>query len=974
MSDLEDAHDVSMLDADPLNPNTHPLAADHHPYTTIKSEEEHEALYPNRPRNENPTLPFHELHQRLFEPLLDNSKKKAVGLHGPRRPGLPPHEVRTNIIAAFIKRWRTQVGPDIFPAFRLILPDTDRDRDVYHLKEKKLARLLIGVLQIHKTSDDAHGLLNWRDPGKWTASAGDFAGRAYEIVKKRPMRTEPGALTVAEVNDMLDTLSRTSLDAEQLPVWRRVYAEMCPEEMMWLVRIVLKQVKIGATSTTFFHAWHADAAALYSVSSSLRRVCWELWDPAVRVEAATRGVVLMSCFQPQLAQFQKKSLAGVVKAMGAPAAGFYCEEKLDGERMQMHYDGGEFRWWSRKAKEYTHLYGSGFANGSIARFMKEAFAKGLESVVLDGEMITWDPKADCIVAFGTLKTAAIETSNSPTNHDQHRPLFRVFDILYLNGQSIIDYDLETRRQALDAALTDVPRRFEVHPTQRLHTADDIEAQLRRVVATAGEGLVVKHPGAAYRLNDRNDSWLKVKPEYMTGFGESLDVLVVGGYWGGGRRGTVLSSYLCALRVDSADSDSPHFWSFCKVGGGFTAADYASIAHATQGKWHSWTASPPPTGLLELAGGARELERPDRWIHPADSFVVEIKAASVPPTDQFRTGCTLRFPRFKKLRPDRDWRSALSVDGFRALRAEAAAEAGERGMDVEVRGTKRVKRAFKVANGDAVPAFTSPPAAAAIFAGRSFYVMSDSLHPSCKATKSAIEATLKSHGGRIFQNESAARGITVLGDRRTVKIAALAAHDTVDILRPVWAFDCIAAGRVVPPEPARHILHALFHTAEKARGHVDRYGDPYYRLTSTEELAGVLAGIEIAADAEPDDALLDLLATAAGDGEGGDGLPGWMFRRCVVYVHAPSVAGCPGALVRWGGGEEVQELPAQGGVVTHVIVGDAAGEAEGVREWVQELRNRVAGWRGGLPVVVGERWVDVCIMEGTRVEEEGFVYR
>ena len=68
-------------------------------------------------------------------------------------------------------------------------------------------------MKINKISEDALALVNWKLPGRggggpgMASTAGDFAGRCYEVIKKRPMRTSPGELTVAQVNDMLDRLS-----------------------------------------------------------------------------------------------------------------------------------------------------------------------------------------------------------------------------------------------------------------------------------------------------------------------------------------------------------------------------------------------------------------------------------------------------------------------------------------------------------------------------------------------------------------------------------------------------------------------------------------------------------------------------------------------------------------------------------------------------------------------------------------------
>ena len=188
-------------------------------------------------------------------------------------------------------------------------------------------------------------------------------------------------------------------------------------------------------------------------------------------------------------------------------------------------------------------------------------------------------------------------------------------------------------------------------------------------------IVLKNPRSKYTLNVRNDAWIKVKPEYMTEFGESLDCVVIGGYYGTGHRGGRLSSFLCGLRVDTNHIDKganpEKCFSFFKVGGGLRSGDFAKIKYLTEGKWVNWDINNPPTEYIELGGASanRQHERPDVWIRPSESIVVEVKAASVETSERFATSYTLRFPRFKKLRDDKSWKEALSVYGFEALKKQ-----------------------------------------------------------------------------------------------------------------------------------------------------------------------------------------------------------------------------------------------------------------------------------------------------------------
>jgi DNA ligase-4 len=226
------------------------------------SEEELDAQYPGRPRNFAKTFPFHDLYMTLFDPLVDNAKgKKAVPQvarrkHGPHGPAkLSSTDIKITIIQRFISRWRSEVGDDFYPALRLIVPDKDRDRPMYGLKERAIAKLLIKLLKIGPKTEDASNLLNWKLPSHSAASgvAGDFPSRCHAVLKKRPMRTEVGDMRIAEVNELLDKLAAAQKEESQLPVFAEFYNRMNPDELHWLIRIILRRLNMGATERTFFH-------------------------------------------------------------------------------------------------------------------------------------------------------------------------------------------------------------------------------------------------------------------------------------------------------------------------------------------------------------------------------------------------------------------------------------------------------------------------------------------------------------------------------------------------------------------------------------------------------------------------------------------------------------------------------------------------------------------------------------------------
>ena len=1008
------------------------------------------ASFPNRPRNHTKTFRFSELFKSLFNPLIECkptplgvASGAAVRGKGRFGKGVPSakasyHEQRRHIIERFMSRWRADVGNDFYPAMRLILPDKDRDRGTYGLKESTIGRLLVKVMKIDRNSEDGYGLMHWKLPGQArggglgssgkSSSAGDFAARCFEVVGKRQMRTQPGEMTIGEVNVMLDRLAAASGEAEQLPIFEEFYQGMNAEELMWLVRIILKDMKVGATERTFLGLWHPDAEALFSVSSSLRRVCWELYDPELRLEQQETGVTLMSCFQPQLAQFQPStaSFAKLVANLGVTedSPDFWIEEKLDGERMQMHMleddtvaGGFRFAFWSRKAKDYTYLYGEGLEddNSALTRHLKKAFDPGVRNLILDGEMITWDPEVDKIVPFGTLKTAALEQQKNPFQTGP-RPLYRVFDILLLNDKSLTEYTLADRHKALERAVMGEPRRLELHPYESATSPSAVEPQLRKVVAEASEGLVLKNPRSRYQLNSRNNDWIKVKPEYMSEFGESLDCVIVGGYYGSGRRGGTLSSFLCGVRVGEnfvrAGGASPEkCLSFCKVGGGFKAEDYAEVKHHTEGKWRDWDAANPPSEFIELGGGERfQYERPDVWIHPRESVVVSVKAASFAPSDQFAMGWTLRFPRFRRLRTDKAWDAGMNMDEFEAIRGKVKQEEKERkAMEMENRKrkpvTKRARRDLVIAGTDPniAPAAFDPraPRKSELFRGLDFCVLSESLKPN-KMAKPALELLIKKNGGRIHQQIDKEIGMIVVADKNVVKVASLKRAGDVDIIRPKWVFDCLAQrqgaeeGFLLPFEE-EHMFFATDSTREVVETSTDRYGDSYARaLAGVEELKTIMREMDLQSSENSDDEgggrppfnAAQFLDQLEEHGHGMDELRGFMFRRCRIYfapseeVSSELTVEKLRAYIKFGGGVVVDDLDGDQGVTHVVVVVGAVGNEHDTnqsetkkkeRELAAEVRSKVSSTGGrAVPRIVGQKWVVDCWKEGTLVDEEAYV--
>lgn len=968
--------------------------------------EELDKQYPNRPHNHSPTLPFSDLVRLLFHSLTKPVPTGAAAKARRAASKVSPAEQRRNIIERFFSHWRNEVGNDIYPAMRLIIPEQDRERGVFRLKEQLIAKLLIKLMKISAKSTDGQSLLNWKVPGKSASSraAGDFAGRCFEALEKRPLRTMPGDIRIGEVNELLDKLAAASGEAEQLPVFEELYRRMSPEELQWMIRIILRQMKIGATERTLLNVWHDDGDALFNVSSSLRHVCWELWNPEVRLDEEDKDLSIMKCFVPQLATFKiTASFEKMVEKLNLPPHDphFYIEEKVDGERMQLHMDqdedtpgGYRFVFYSRKGKDYTYLYGSSFEDetSSLTRYLKNAFDDNIINCILDGEMIAWDPAMNKTLAFGTLKTAAHSVQKNPLNNQGWRPMFRVFDCLYVNSQDLTKKPLHQRRAVLEGIINEedgsvikpgiinpVPGRFEILPLKRTSSPSDIEPMLREVVANSSEGLMLKNPHSIYILNYRSAGWIKVKPDYMTEYGENIDCVIIGGYYGSGRRGNMLSSFLCGLRARRADIDAgiageETFYGFFKVGGGLTAQDYASIQHQTEGKWRPWN-SRAASNYVVLAVGDKE--RPDVWIRPSESIVIEVKGASAEPTTSFSVGMTLRFPRFLRLKLDKDWNNgALDMDDWERYQNDAdekVKEKKEMQMHDRRRPQKRQKVSLAVAGEDEYVSVVDKKSN--LFQGMAFYVPVGSSEP--QKSKSELEKLIREYGGSyISQPERVKSGdVVALADKlRTPRVIAITAIEGVTVIKPKWLFDCIKNNNLLPYEET-HLAHAPEDMHALAAQYTDQYGDSYCRDVDVEELREIFQSM--GKTPKPNLAGFDKEKFYDQLEAQGHELPrsrGYVFRKCLFYLaSAEGVSGLTLARLRgtigFGNGKVAEEL---GDEVTHVVVVAGRDDTEGARKAAADVRKRLSKREKlRIPRVVTEQWVEDCWREETRVGEDNY---
>ncbi|KAI0766955.1 DNA ligase 4 [Trametes elegans] len=762
--------------------------------------EGHPIEYPPPPQNKG-SAPFRVL-VALFEKLQSE-----------RKP-----EKRRKLLASWFNHWRQEIGYDLFPVLRLILPQKDRQRAVYGLKEKNLAKAYIKVISLGRNNPDAIRLLNWKRPTERDRSSGDFTTVLYEVIHKRSSLDE-GSLSVDDVNNILDELSQNMGKSDiQAKILQRLYNNGTSEEQKWIARIILKDMTISVKENTVFGVFHPDAYDLYNTCSDLKKVAWELWDPTRRLNEADKAVQLFRAFAPMLCKRPTKKIEDSVKEMQSRT--FIIEEKLDGERMQLHKRGNEYFYCSRrvchhgmKGKDYTYLYGKHVGTGSLTPYIDSAFDPRVDEIILDGEMLVWDPVSERNLPFGTLKTAAIDRSRKEFNP---RPCFRVFDLLYLNGMSLLHKSLKFRKRNLRSCLQPVQGRIEFVTEFEGRTAKDVRSRMDEIIVERGEGLIMKHPDSEYVLNGRNKDWIKVKPEYMDNMGETVDVIVVAGNYGSGRRSGGVSTLICAVlddrRTHNQDED-PKYSTFVRIGTGLSYADYIWIR---QKPWKQWGSDPP--SFLQVARKGHD-DKGDVYLEPQDSFILKVKAAEITSTDKYHLGFTMRFPRALQIRDDLSVGDCMSTT---QILAHIRSEKKRKMEDEPEKSKKRQNTTKKKLN--MMPEYNAVnlkdvPVESNLFEGYKFVVYSDPKSRSGTDDKRALLQMIHAHGAKYAQvarNEPDT--LIVYGGQTTpYDIKLIVNKGVCDIIRPQWILDCVAQEEIVP------LTKKYFFHATARRKETDEYG-------------------------------------------------------------------------------------------------------------------------------------------------------
>lgn len=497
--------------------------------------------------------------------------------------------------------------------------------------------LEIGMAEKHVASSIARAFGADRDQVlSEYAKLGDLGVVAEHLSMAHPHSSRH--LTIGDVFQQLSTIAKYSGEGtveNKISSLSNLLSQITPIEAKHLVRIPLANSRLGVGDPTILDAFatlklgdkskRSILENAYNKVSDLGLVGEVLWQKGIP-GIEKMDVVVGRPIRSQLAERLPNPEAILTKFAGRAHVQF----KYDGFRVQIHKDGQSVRLFSRNLEETT---------ASMPDIVAGVHHQiNAHSVILDSEALAYNPVSEEFLPFQ--ETTKRRRKHGIDQAAKELPLKAfVFDIMYLNGRSLMDQPVSERVKKLSEVIhgTDV---LISQPGEILSDPVVIQSRFDQALTEGLEGLIVKRPDSKYEAGARNFNWVKQKRNSSGELQDTIDCVILGYIYGRGKRAEFGAG---ALLVGVYDQDKDQFVTVAKIGTGLTDAEWRHI-HALADKIKS-THKPARVDSLIT---------PSVWVEP--KIVVEILADEITRSPvhtagkiENEPGYALRFPRLVKFR-------------------------------------------------------------------------------------------------------------------------------------------------------------------------------------------------------------------------------------------------------------------------------------------------------------------------------------
>ena len=487
---------------------------------------------------------------------------------------------------------------------------------------------------------------------------GDLGVTAANILKQKTQTTfSAESITLERVYDTLFKIAKLEGKGSQdmkIKYISSLLNDATTNESKFILKILLGTLRLGIAENTLM-----DALAIaftgeksnrvlienaYNVSSDLGYVSEVVAKQGINgIEKIE--ITIFNPIRPMLADRVKSEEDAIKKFQDE----FAAEYKLDGERAQIHKKDDKIIIFSRSLEKITQYY------PDIVEKIPNLLI--CDECILEAEVVAINEDTGNFLPFQELMHRRRKYKLEKAVSD-YPITVNFFDILFLNGKKIIDLPYLERRNSLLKIVKD-DKFVKVIPMSIIKNEGDVLEILENSINSGCEGLMLKMLQSPYRAGMRGSNWLKLKREYQNELGDSLDLIVIGAFFGKGRRTGRYGTLLLA----SYNSENDTFPSICKVGTGFTDESLDQLYQILS-----------PNVTIKKNSKIESDMNADVWFEP--SLVIEIVASEITLSPIHKTGfnilrkesgLALRFPKFTgKIRSEKNVEDASTDEEVIAL--------------------------------------------------------------------------------------------------------------------------------------------------------------------------------------------------------------------------------------------------------------------------------------------------------------------
>ncbi len=482
---------------------------------------------------------------------------------------------------------------------------------------------------------------------------GDMGLVAEEAIGRKIQTTLMGMteLTVEKVYENLEKITKASGPKSQ-DIKMRYFADLLhnskPVEAKYITRSVMGKLRLGVADMTMIDALaiafaekeHRDEIErAYNVCSDLGLVAKTLAEGGLKEVKKIHlkiGVPIRAMLAERLSKLEE-----ILEKTDGKAA---FEYKYDGLRLQAHVTKDKVELYSRRLENMTSQFPE----------FKEVLKEGLrgKETIVEGECVPVDINTGAFLPFQIVSHRRGRKYGLREAQEEFPVHLILFDCLYLDGKDLTNEPYEERRGYLKKAIepSDTVMYSEVLVTDNPEEADQF---FHKSIEEGSEGLIAKHLQSVYTAGSRGWNWIKYKKDYKSEMSDTVDLVVVGGFAGRGRRAGTYGALLMA----GYDEDEDRFKTICKLGSGFDDEMLVELLNRLD-----------EYKIEEAHEKVDSKMKPDFWFEP--QVVLEVLGAEITISPSHTAamdvkkkgaGLAIRFPRFTgRWRDDKGPREATTV--------------------------------------------------------------------------------------------------------------------------------------------------------------------------------------------------------------------------------------------------------------------------------------------------------------------------